>query len=64
MLFLRILLKKDIRNTLDFVTGGARWYVAATNYVMPVALIVYAEVRKRKSAKILPTKEAVGESES
>ena len=58
------ILKKDIRNTLDFVTGGARWYVAATNYVLPVALIVYAEVRKRKSAKIAPAKEAVGESES
>ena len=58
------ILKKDIRNTLDFVTGGARWYVAATNYVLPVALIVYAEVRKRKSAKIAPTKEAVVESES
>lgn len=49
---------------LDFVTGGARWYIAATNYVLPVALIVYAEVRKRKSAKIAPVKEAVGESES
>lgn len=49
---------------LDFVTGGARWYVAETNYVLPVALIVYAEVRKRKSAKIAPAKEAVGESES
>lgn len=58
------ILKKDIRNMLDFVTGGARWYVAATNYVLPVALIVYAEVRKRKSAKIAPAKEAVGESES
>jgi len=58
------ILKKDIRNTLDFVTGNARWYVAATNYVLPVALIVYAEIRKRKSAKLTPTKEARFESET
>lgn len=51
--------KKDIRNTLDFVTGNVRWYVAATNYLVPVALIVYAEIKKRKTAKIKkPEKEA------
>lgn len=47
-----VIMKKDVRDMLDIVMGNARWYVAVTNYLVPVALIVFAEIEKRKSAKI------------